>query len=62
MEITWLKSSYSADTGNCLEIARRGGDVFVRESDDPETVLRIYPEKLQAFLMGVKTGKYENFA
>ncbi|HEX3957556.1 MAG TPA: DUF397 domain-containing protein [Trebonia sp.] len=32
--LDWRKSSHSADTGNCVEVANRIGYVLVRDSND----------------------------
>ncbi|MFF8610167.1 DUF397 domain-containing protein [Streptomyces sp. NPDC015346] len=61
MDIHWRKSSFSEDSdGNCLELATHGGDILVRESDDPEVVVRTSPQKLRAFLAGVKAGEFDD--
>lgn len=62
MEIQWRKSSYSEQSGNCLELAVVEGAVLVRESDDPGVVVRTTPEKLRAFLAGAKAGEFDDFA
>ncbi|MEU8974472.1 DUF397 domain-containing protein [Streptomyces monashensis] len=61
MELHWRKSSFSADTGNCIEIAEHDGYVFLRESDDPELVVRTTRRKLRAFLDGAKAGEFDDF-
>lgn len=36
-ENAWFKSSYSNDNdGNCVEVAKLGGQAAVRDSKDPE--------------------------
>lgn len=62
VEISWRKSSFSADTGNCVELASRDGEVLLRESDEPGVVVRTTPEKLRAFLAGVKAGEFDHLA
>lgn len=53
----WQKSTYSADAANCLNVAAMGdGTVYLRESDDPDTILAVPPAALRAFLRTVKTG------
>ncbi|MCP9986939.1 DUF397 domain-containing protein [Streptomyces sudanensis] len=61
MEINWQKSSYSTDSeGNCLELAEHGGEILVRESDNPDVVVRTSREKLLAFLLGAKGGEFDH--
>ncbi|MHC3821647.1 DUF397 domain-containing protein, partial [Streptomyces sp. DT9] len=42
MEIQWRKSSKSADAegDNCLELAESGGEILMRESDNPDVIVR----------------------
>ncbi|MGK5640909.1 DUF397 domain-containing protein [Streptomyces sp. URMC 126] len=50
-DITWRKSSKSTDAeGNCLEVARRGDAILIREGDDPDVVIRTSPTKLRALI------------
>ncbi|MEU2991990.1 DUF397 domain-containing protein [Streptomyces griseoincarnatus] len=59
MDIQWRKSSYSEQSGNCLELAVVDGQVLVRESDDPDVVVRTTRAKLAAFLAGAKAGEFD---
>lgn len=36
MDETWRKSSYSASSSECVDVARRGGAVLMRDSKDPD--------------------------
>jgi hypothetical protein len=58
MDIPWQKSSFSEGNGNCLETASHDGDVLVRESDDPEVMVRTTPRALRDFLSDVKSGAF----
>ncbi|NEY35359.1 DUF397 domain-containing protein [Streptomyces sp. PRKS01-65] len=60
MDMRWRKSSYSEQSGNCLEIAVVDGQVLVRESDDPGVVIRTTRAKLAAFLAGAKAGEFDD--
>lgn len=60
LEIQWRKSSYSEQSGNCLELAVVDGLVLVRESDDPSVVVRTTRTKLAAFLAGAKAGDFDD--
>ena len=58
----WVKSSLSFANGNCLEAsALPGGDVAVRNSRDPKTVLRFTADEWHAFLGGVHNGEFDGF-
>lgn len=61
MELRWRKSSFSADTGACVEVAEEGDWVLLRESDDPDVVVRTTRRKLRAFLEGAKAGEFDDF-
>ncbi|MFJ3926182.1 DUF397 domain-containing protein [Streptomyces sp. NPDC090022] len=62
MEIEWRKSSRSTDTGNCLEVAVKDGEVLIRESDDPGVIIRTTRAKLRAFLDGAAAGEFDDLA
>jgi len=53
----WKKSSYSGNSGNCVEVAQLGSAVTVRDSKDPEgAVLVVSCDGWRAFLIGAKTA------
>jgi hypothetical protein len=61
-EIKWQKSSFSGGGGEqCLETAIVDGEILLRESDDPTVIVKTTPEKLAAFLLGVKNGEFDHF-
>jgi hypothetical protein len=53
----WRKSSYSSQSGNCVEVARNlPGLVAVRDSEEPdEAKLVVSPEAWSAFLRSVRS-------
>lgn len=57
----WRKSTKSA-SGNCVEVARQNGQIFLRESDDPNHFIVTSPAKFAAFLQGAKAGEFDEFA
>ncbi|MEV0914295.1 DUF397 domain-containing protein [Streptomyces sp. NPDC049967] len=64
MEIQWRKSSKSsnADGSDCLELAESGGEILMRESDNPDVIVRTTRAKLRAFLGGAKAGEFDDLA
>ncbi|MCA6094870.1 DUF397 domain-containing protein [Streptomyces sp. SCA3-4] len=51
----WKKSSYSASSSNCVNIAAaEDGTMRLRESDDPGTVLVVTPAALRALMAAAK--------
>ncbi|TLS46930.1 DUF397 domain-containing protein [Streptomyces montanus] len=51
-EITWQKSSFSSggDSSNCVEIAASQEALWLRESDEPGTVIETSATQLAAFI------------
>ncbi|MEV5594097.1 DUF397 domain-containing protein [Streptomyces sp. NPDC052496] len=63
MDIQWRKSSKSTDAeGNCVEIAEHEGQILIRESDDPQVVIRTSRGRLCALLSNAKQGKLDGLA
>jgi hypothetical protein len=55
----WRKSSYSNPSGNCVEAAKVGNDVAVRNSRFPDGPALVFtPAEWDAFLRGVKDGDF----
>jgi hypothetical protein len=53
----WIKSSYSAQEGDCVEIATLPNGVAVRDSKNPNgPVLRFTADEWRAFLARVRQG------
>ena len=52
----WRKSSYSSQSGNCVEVARNlPGLVAVRDSEKPDgTKLMVSPEIWRVFIRGLR--------
>jgi hypothetical protein len=59
--VDWRKSSYSSNTGNCVEVARNlPGVVAVRDSKDPSgPALTFTPDEWRAFLSGASEGEFD---
>jgi hypothetical protein len=52
-QVTWRKSSYTAEQGQCVELASTGD--MVRDSKDPEGPVLVFSQKrLAAFIGGLK--------
>jgi hypothetical protein len=51
----WRKSSYSADQGNCVEIATQNAYVLVRDSNDhDELLLKVASAQWEHFLARIR--------
>ncbi|MFF4924579.1 DUF397 domain-containing protein [Kitasatospora xanthocidica] len=59
-QLNWQKSSFSGTTTNCLEIASDSELIYLRESDDPTTVVTTTPTKLAAWLHSAKAGEFDH--
>jgi hypothetical protein len=61
--LSWVKSSLSFSTGNCVEITDLpGGEVGVRNSRHPNGgILRFTPDEWHAFLGGAQKGEFDRF-
>jgi hypothetical protein len=47
----WKKSTYSGNTGNCVEVAITESVVGIRDSKDPDgAVIKVRPEAWRAFV------------
>jgi Domain of unknown function (DUF397) len=54
----WRKSSFSGNTGNCVEIAATVSGIAVRDSKNPGGgVLVVRPQRWQKFLADVKSQR-----
>jgi hypothetical protein len=54
----WAKGRRYADTTG-VEVQRSSEGVLVRNSRDPEEVLRFTPDEWRLFLGGVKRGEFD---
>ncbi|CDR07942.1 DUF397 domain-containing protein [Streptomyces iranensis] len=59
-DLTWQKSSFSDGAGpNCMELASAPDGVRIRESDEPDAVVRTTPAALGGFIRAIKTGRLD---
>lgn len=61
-DLSWRKSSYSGNNGNCVEVATLAhGRVAVRNSNHPDagTVIFTHAE-MAAFINGVKAREFDD--
>ncbi|MCL7376418.1 DUF397 domain-containing protein [Streptomyces sp. 35G-GA-8] len=64
MDIQWRKSSKSSNAAgsDCLQLAEHDGQILMRESDNPDVIIRTTRAQLRAFLDGAKQGEFDNLA
>ncbi|MCG0288899.1 DUF397 domain-containing protein [Streptomyces sp. PSAA01] len=56
----WRKSTFSEEASSCVYVAVTGnGKIRLRESDDPEVILRTTRASLRAFIRGAKAGAFD---
>lgn len=58
--LQWIKASRSYGGGACFELARDGELIALRNSRDPNVVLRYTFDELAAFLDGAKRGEFDH--
>ncbi|MBL1119338.1 DUF397 domain-containing protein [Streptomyces sp. 110] len=59
-DLTWRKSSFSeAAAANCVELAAVPDGIRIRESDEPEAVVRTTSAALGGFIRAIKTGRLD---
>ena len=59
--LAWRKAKRSVGNGACVELARFGGMVAMRDSKDPDGPVLVYtPAELSAFLHGAKAGEFDD--
>ena len=57
----WKKSSYSADVGNCVEVAETGDAVHVRNSNHPvRGTLALPADAVASFVAACAAGEYDD--
>ncbi|MDF3140655.1 MULTISPECIES: DUF397 domain-containing protein [unclassified Streptomyces] len=58
-ELSWQKSTYSAEAANCVYAAATPtGAVLLRESDEPETILTTGSRQLGALISALKADPF----
>ncbi|WP_445520880.1 DUF397 domain-containing protein [Streptomyces sp. NEAU-174] len=61
LDLKWRKSSFSADVHqNCMELAVAPDGLHIRESDEPDAVVRTTPAALGGFIRAIKTGRLDH--
>ncbi|SEC35913.1 DUF397 domain-containing protein [Streptomyces melanosporofaciens] len=59
-QLNWRKSTFSENQANCVELAAAPDGIHIRESDEPEAVLRTSPAVLGALIRSVKAGRLDH--
>ncbi|WPB91767.1 DUF397 domain-containing protein [Streptomyces malaysiensis] len=60
-DLKWRKSSFSTDVHqNCVELAAVADGIRIRESDEPETMLRTSPAALRSLIRAVKAARFNH--
>jgi hypothetical protein len=56
--LAWQKSSFSGEAANCLNVAAAADRmVRLRESDEPDVILRASATALRGLLIAIKDGR-----
>ena len=59
-DLDWIKAQRSYGSGACVELARDGDLVALRNSREPGVEMRVAGEVLAAFLDGAKRGEFDH--
>ena len=58
---TWRRAKLCGAHGQCIEIARVGDEIAMRDSKDPSgPILRYTQAEWQAFIVGAKSGDFDD--
>jgi hypothetical protein len=58
--LNWRKSARSINAGNCTEVASSAGAVVVRDSQDPHSLVLLYPvSSWRSFLNAARAGHFD---
>jgi hypothetical protein len=59
--LNWRKSARSVNGGNCTEVASTTGNIVVRDSQDPDTLVLSYPaDTWRSFVSAVRGGVFDS--
>jgi hypothetical protein len=57
--VDWTKSSYSSESANCVQVRLDDGEIWVRDSKDPDgPVLKFTGAEWDAFIAGARDGEF----
>ena len=57
----WRKSVKTQNSGACVEVARVGNIIGVRDSKDPDgPILKFTPREFEAFLDGARRAEFDD--
>jgi hypothetical protein len=58
--LSWFKSSFSGGIGACVEFARLGQVIALRDSKVPDVHLHYTHAEIDAFIRGAKAGEFDH--
>ncbi|WP_413807996.1 DUF397 domain-containing protein [Streptomyces sp. OE57] len=58
-QLNWRKSTFSENQANCVELAVVTDGIRIRESDQPDAVIRTTPAALGVLIRAIKTGRLD---
>lgn len=60
-DLSWRKAQLSVQNGQCVELARAGSMIAIRDSKSPAGPVLMYtPAEWRAFLDGAKNGEFDD--
>jgi hypothetical protein len=60
-QLRWVKARQSIPSGACVELARVGDNIALRDSKNPDVAPFLYTiDEMAAFLSGAKEGEFDH--
>jgi hypothetical protein len=60
LSLLWIKAFSSYGSGACVELARDGDMIALRDSKNPDVHLRFWPREIEAFIGGARRGEFDH--
>ena len=58
--LIWIKAARSTGANACVELARDGDMIVLRDSKNPGVHLAYHPEEIEAFIDGARKGEFDD--
>ena len=62
LSLLWIKAFSSYGSGACVELARDGDMIALRDSKNPGVLLNFTRQEVLAFIDGARRGEFDHLA